>query len=271
MSSIVEPHGLNHTLVKGGAGHPRRGLDLLARDWVEGTSIVDLATQKGGAQFGSKRRQMIDFHSVQVRQALIPVVGVTLHHPDFFIDALHMAKRPGAWIVHHLAQVVVVLLQGLLAHNDIPPTGKGPQHKLLWPRLAELKLDDVRVTHVDLADGRKQRCTRDAHPRGWPDDTLVCGLDILSSELPAIMELHAFAQEKSIGFFIGRDFPTVRQVGDDGLATVAWVASNQVVIHTALGTHVGCRTRLMHVKVRWGTQHAVAEHPTPLRSPLGCP
>jgi hypothetical protein len=67
------------------------------------------------------------------------------------------------------------------------------------------------------------------------------------------MELHAFAQEKSVGFFIGRNLPTVRQVGDDGLTTVARVASNQVVIHTALGTHVGCRARLVHVKVRWST------------------
>ena len=29
-------------------------------------------------------------------------------------------------------------------------------------------------------------------------------LDILSAELPTIMELHALAQEKGVGFFIGR-------------------------------------------------------------------
>ena len=37
---IVEPHGLNHALVKGGAGHPRRCLDLLGRDRVEDTGIM---------------------------------------------------------------------------------------------------------------------------------------------------------------------------------------------------------------------------------------
>src|SRR5262249_57017381 len=100
---------------------------------------------------------------------------------------------------------------------------------------------------------------------------LVRSLNILSGELPAIVELHALAQEKSISFFIGRDLPTVRQVGDDALPTVAWVASNQVVIHTALGTHVGCRARLMHIKECWGTQHAVAEHPATLRGSFGCP
>src|SRR5439155_7119463 len=164
-----------------------------------------------------------------------------------------------------------MLLQGLLAHNDVPPTGKGPQHKLLRARLAELELDDVRVTHVDLTDGRKQRRTRDAHPGRRPDDTLVRGLDIVSGELPTIMELHTLAQEKGVGFFIGRDLPTVCQVGDDGLTTVAWVAANQVVIHAALRTHVGCRARLMHVKMRWGTQHAVAEHSAALRGGFGGP
>src|SRR5262245_9339732 len=136
---------------------------------------------------------MIHLHCVQVRQALIPVVGITLHDPDFFIHALHMSERPRAWVIHHLTQVVIVLFQSLLAYNDIPPTGKGPQHKLLRPRLAELELDDVRVTHVDLPDGRKQRRTRDTHPGGGPDDTLVRGLDIVSRKLPAIMELHTLA------------------------------------------------------------------------------
>src|SRR6266511_138940 len=104
-----------------------------------------------------------------------------------------MAERPSAGIVHHLTQVVVVLLQGLLAYDDVPTTGKGPQHKLLRPRLAELELDDIGVAHVDLTHGRKQRCARDTHPRGGPDDALVRGLDILRRELSPIMELHALA------------------------------------------------------------------------------
>ena len=150
-----------------------------------------------------------------------------------------MAERPSTGIVHHLTQVVVVLLQGLLAYDDVPTTGKGPQHKLLRPRLAELELDDVGVAHVDLTHGRKQWCAWDTHPGGGPDDTLVRSLDILRRERPAIMEFYTLAQQKGVGLFIGRDLPTVRQVGNDALTTITRVAANQVVIHAALRTHVG--------------------------------
>ena len=133
--------------------------------------------------------------------------------------------------------------------------------RALWPRLAELELDDVRIPHIDLAHGRKQRGARDTYPGGGPDDALVGGLDIFRREHPAIMEGHTLAQQKGVGLLVGRDLPTMREVRDNRLSTVARIAANQVVIHAALGTHVGRRARLMHVKVRWGTQHAVAQHP----------
>ena len=48
-----------------------------------------------------------------------------------------------------------------------------------------------------------------------------------------------------------------RQVGDDRVA-IPGVASDQVVVHGALGGHVGDGPRLMDVEVRRSTQHTVA-------------
>ena len=48
-----------------------------------------------------------------------------------------------------------------------------------------------------------------------------------------------------------------RQVWDDRLA-VPGVASDQVIVHRALGSHVGDGPGLMHIEVRRGTQHTVA-------------
>ena len=50
----------------------------------------------------------------------------------------------------------------------------------------------------------------------------------------------------------------MRQVRDDGLATVQRIAPDQIVIHTALRAHVVHGARLMDIEVRRGTRNAVS-------------
>ena len=76
-----------------------------------------------------------------------------------------MPERTGAGIVHHLAQVVVVVFQRLLAHDDVPATGKRPQHKIAAAGFAELEFNGVVIAHVDLAHRREQGRARTAKAR----------------------------------------------------------------------------------------------------------
>jgi hypothetical protein len=78
----------------------------------------------------------------------------------------------------------------------------------------------------------------------------------IQRQLSAIVKLHAFAQEKRVGFAVFSYVPTVRQVGDDGLPAVPGITPDQVIIHTAL--HPDAGTLLMHIKVRRRAETPVA-------------
>src|SRR4029453_5744143 len=82
------------------------------------------------------------------------------------------------------------------------------------------------------------------------------------SQLPAIVELHAFAQEKRVGLAIRGNLPTMRQIGNDGLAAVQRIAPDEVIVHRPLRPHVGDRAGLVDIKMRWGTEYPIAQHPT---------
>ena len=135
-----------------------------------------------------------------------------------------------------------MVLQRLLAHNDIPAAGKGPEHERLGPGLAQLKCDGMRVPHVDGFHGTKQRRARAAKPLGRKNDALIRGLDVLGGQSAPIVKGDALAQEERVGFAVLGNLPTVCQVRNDGLATIAWVTPNQVVIHRPLGVYVGVGT-----------------------------
>jgi hypothetical protein len=164
---------------------------------------------------------------------------------------------PRARIVQHPPQVVVVVLQRLLAHNDIPATGKGGEHKTGRARLVELELDGVGVTYVNLAHRRKQRRTRDTHTLRRPDDAGMRGLDVLGGEIGAVVEFHPLAQKERIRFAIRRDLPAMCQVGDNRLPAVQRITSDQIVVHTALRAHIIHGARLMDIKVRGRTRDAI--------------
>ena len=56
-----------------------------------------------------------------------------------------MPEWSGPREVHHLAQVVVVLIERLFAHDNVPDTGKGTEYKTLGPRLPECGLEEAEL------------------------------------------------------------------------------------------------------------------------------
>src|SRR5215813_10390185 len=128
--------------------------------------------------------------------------------------------------------------------------------------LTELKLDGVRITDVDLAHGRKEGGTGTTKASGRPDKAGIGGFDIFRRQITPIVELHAPAQEKRVGFAVFGNLPTMRQVRNDALPAVAWITPDQIVIHTALCADIGDSAGLMHIEVSWRTQDPVAQDPT---------
>src|SRR5262249_35812236 len=74
----------------------------------------------------------------------------------------------------------------------------------------------------------------------------------------------AFAEEKRVGLIIRRNLPTVGEVRDNGPPTVHRVAADEIIVHTALGAHIGYGSRLVHIKVCWRAQDAIPQHPAML-------
>src|SRR4029450_9299963 len=105
---VVDPVRNDHALVKVCARHAWRTLNFSQADWVYRACIIDLASQERGPDFWRPGCEVIELDAIKTWEPLVPVVWVSVHHPDLFIDALLMPERTGARIVHDLAQVIVV-------------------------------------------------------------------------------------------------------------------------------------------------------------------
>src|SRR5687767_45267 len=157
----VGPEGLDDALVEGGRGHALHLLRLPPGHGVQQPRVIDPARQEGGAELRRERQEVVDLEAVDERQPLVPVVGVAVHDPDFLVLARDVLERPRPWVVHDLPEVALVLLEGLLPHDDVPAAGEGAEHVGLRPRLRHAELDRVRIDDDDLADRREQRRARD--------------------------------------------------------------------------------------------------------------
>src|SRR5262245_48793175 len=115
----------------------------------------------------------------------------------------------------------------------------------------------MRVPHVDGFHGAKQRRARAAKPLGRKNDALIRRLDVLGGPRASVVTFDALAQEEGVGFAVLGNLPTVCQVRNDGLATIAWVTPNQVIVHAALGVYIDVGTRLVHIKMCRGTEDSI--------------
>jgi hypothetical protein len=185
-------------------------------------------------------------------------VGVFFHDPYFFVDAPDVPERAGTRIIHHVAQVIVVILKRFFAHNDVPAAGKRPQHEAAGAWFAELKGDRVGIDDLDLADGREQRLPGHADALGGPDDARECGMHIFGREVGSVVEFHPLTQVKRVGLAVGGDVPVRGKIGDDRPA-VAGITADEVVIHRPLRTQVGNGPRLVDIEVSRGTMDGIAQ------------
>src|SRR5205807_5534184 len=102
------------------------------------------------------------------------------------------------------------------------------------------------------------------HARGGP----LPSADSLRIQLSSSMRSAAI---KASGWSnVLGDFPAMRQIGDDGLPTVARITPDQVVEHATLSADIADSARLMHVEMRRAIENAVAHHPSPLWIGLWC-
>src|SRR5207247_1393591 len=118
--------------------------------------------QDRGPKVRGKWQEMVDFEAVEVRQALVPVVRVSLHHPDLVLDPSLRLEGTGTGDVEDFTQVVVILFQRLLAEDRVPAAGEGGHHEIDRAWRGQLEFDGVLVACVYLADRPEQRRARDA-------------------------------------------------------------------------------------------------------------
>src|SRR3954469_5641824 len=92
----VEPSRVNHALVEfrgGQAGYLGR---LAGGGRVERAGVIHSARQNGGPKVWRKWQEIIELDAVKIRKALVPVVRVPLHYPDFVLDPALCLERAGA-------------------------------------------------------------------------------------------------------------------------------------------------------------------------------
>src|SRR5215813_14142330 len=131
-------------------------------------------------------------------------------------------------------------------------------------------MDGVLVGHGDPADCPEQHAPRNADALGRFDDAVERRLHVFGGQFCAIMELHPLAQEECVGLGVLGYLPTMREIGDDGLAAVARIVPDEVVEHAALCAEAVDRAGLVYIEVRWAHRNAIAQDTAALGVGLGC-
>src|SRR5580700_3896002 len=264
LSFGIQPGRVNHALVEFSGGQTRNGSRLAGSGRVERAGVIHSARQNRGRKLRGKWQEMVDFDAIEVGQAFVPVVRVSLHYPDLVLDPPLRLKGTGTRDVEDLAQIVIMFFQRLLAEDHVPAAGEGGHHEIDGAWRGQFEFDGVLVAGVDLADRPEQRSARDADAGRRFRDAVEGRFYVSRREIRPVVELDALAQVKRVGLGVLGDFPAMRQIGDDGLATVARITPSQVVEHAALSADVADRARLMLVEMRRALENAVAHHPSPL-------
>ena len=132
---VVDPDALDHALIEGCRRQTRHVLGFAGRDRIGDSDVIAAARQYRRAELGRKRDEVIKFNAVEVWQPLVPVIRVLLDYPDLVLDIADCAERAGAGVDGQLAQVVVVVLQGLLADDHVPAAGERQHDESLRARL----------------------------------------------------------------------------------------------------------------------------------------
>src|SRR4051794_23067052 len=89
----VEPSRVNHALVKLRGGQAGCFGRLAGGGRVERACVIHSARQNGGPKLWRKRQEIIELDAIKIGKALVPIVRVPLHHPDFVLDPALCLER----------------------------------------------------------------------------------------------------------------------------------------------------------------------------------
>src|SRR5216683_6676924 len=103
LSFGIQPGRVNDALVEFGGGEAGRCSRLAGGRRVERARVIHSARQNRGPKLRGKWQEMVDFEAIEVRQAFVPVVRVSLHHPDLVLDPPLRLKGTGTRDVEELA------------------------------------------------------------------------------------------------------------------------------------------------------------------------
>src|SRR5437016_11379861 len=103
LSFGIQPSRVNHALVEFRGGQARSCSRLAGGNRVERAGVIHSARQNRGPKLLGKWQEMVDFDAIEVRQAFVPVVRVSLHHPDLVLDPTLRLKGTGTRDVEELA------------------------------------------------------------------------------------------------------------------------------------------------------------------------
>ena len=146
--------------------------------------------------------------AVEVRAALVPVVGVLLADPVRALHVLDELEGPGA---HHVRLVPAdVPGQDVGLEDPVVGRGQADQERGLGP--LEPKPHRVRVRRLDDFDGLVGPLAHGDDARGRRDDLVVAGLDVARGHDAAVVKAHALPQSERVRQPVRRDRPGLRQV-----------------------------------------------------------
>src|SRR5271166_2093090 len=256
----IDPDALDHALVERGSRKAGRRLGLARRDRIRNADVVAPARQYRRPELGRERDQIVKFDAIEIGQSLVPIIRVLLDNADLVFDITDTAERTSAGITGQLSEVVVVVLERFLADDHIPAAGDRQHNKALRARLRQFEFDRIGVLRVDLADRLEQDTARNADPGRRLGNAVERCLDVIGSQLRAVMELNPLAQEKRVGLAVPGNLPAVREIGNDRLAAVARIVPYQIVEHAAHGAESADRPRLVNVEMRRAHQNPIAQH-----------
>ena len=194
----IDPDRLDDALIILGGLDIVAGGDHAAGHRVQQPRVIGASRKQRRAQFRRERQRMIELDPVQIGQPLHPVVGVLLHNPDFLLDAAGAAEGAGPRHVEGLAQVVSVVLQGLLADDGVPAAGERRHDEGGRTRRGEFEAHRVAVEDGNRLHRGEERAARDVNPLRRPHDTVERRLDVVRRELGAVGKQNPLAQEERI-------------------------------------------------------------------------
>src|SRR5260221_10193168 len=145
LSLGIQPSSVNHALVEFRRRQAGRCRRFPGGGRVERPRVIHSARQDRGPKLRGKWQEMVDFDAIEVGQILVPVIRVSLHHPDLVLDPPFRLKRTGTGDVENFSQIVIILFQRLLAVDHVPAAGEGGHHEIDGAWRGQLEFDSVLV------------------------------------------------------------------------------------------------------------------------------